>query len=94
MNNAVKYRVIQITIANLAKNIDKVVTTLLKMYATEHLSTFIDRIHIERKLLLVLPFISELYNLKSYTATTIKYKRIYVFNELYCSSRWMPSYFE
>ena len=32
MNNAVKYRVIQITIANLAKNIDKVVTFLLKMY--------------------------------------------------------------
>lgn len=30
MNNAVKYRVIQITIANLAKNIDKVVTFLLK----------------------------------------------------------------
>lgn len=39
MNNAVKYRVIQITIANLAKNIDKVVTSLLKMYATENLST-------------------------------------------------------
>ena len=38
MNNAVKYRVIQITIANLAKNIDKVVTTLLKMYAIENLS--------------------------------------------------------
>ncbi len=38
MNNAVKYRVIQITIANLAKNIDKVVTSLLKMYATENLS--------------------------------------------------------
>lgn len=38
MNNAVKYRVIQITIANLAKNIDKVVTILLKMYAAEHLS--------------------------------------------------------
>lgn len=30
MNNVVKYRVIQITIANLAKNIDKVVTFLLK----------------------------------------------------------------
>ena len=30
MNNALKYRVIQITIANLAKNIDKVVTFLLK----------------------------------------------------------------
>lgn len=94
MNNAVKYRVIQITIANLAKNIDKVVTFLLKMYATENLSTFIDRIHIERMLLLVLPLVLELNNSKSYTATTIKYKRIYVFNELYCSSRWMPSYFE
>ena len=62
MNNVVKYRVIQITIANLAKNIDKVVTTLLKMYATEHLSTFIDRIYIERKLLLVLPLFLELNN--------------------------------
>jgi hypothetical protein len=30
MNNVVKYRVIQITIANLAENIDKVVTFLLK----------------------------------------------------------------
>ncbi|PNP94714.1 hypothetical protein BFS16_07500 [Hoylesella timonensis] len=73
MNNAVKYRVIQITIANLAKNIDKVVTTLLKMYATEHLSTFIDRIHIERMLLLVLPLVLELNNSKSYTAARIKY---------------------
>ena len=73
MNNAVKYRVIQITIANLAKNIDKVVTTLLKMYATENLSTFIDRIHIERMLLLVLPLVLELNNSKSYTAARIKY---------------------
>lgn len=73
MNNAVKYRVIQITIANLAKNIDKVVTFLLKMYATEHLSTFIDRIHIERMLLLVLPLVLELNNSKSYTAARIKY---------------------
>ena len=73
MNNAVKYRVIQITIANLAKNIDKVVTTLLKMYATEHLSTFIDSIHIERMLLLVLPLVLELNISKSYTAARIKY---------------------
>ncbi len=73
MNNAVKYRVIQITIANLAKNIDKVVTILLKMYAAEHLSTFIDRIHIERMLLLVLPLVLELNNSKSYTAARIKY---------------------
>lgn len=73
MNNAVKYRVIQITIANLAKNIDKVVAILLKMYATEHLSTFIDRIHIERMLLLVLPLVLELNNSKSYTAARIKY---------------------
>ena len=73
MNNAVKYRVIQITITNLAKNIDKVVTILLKMYAAEHLSTFIDRIHIERMLLLVLPLVLELNNSKSYTAARIKY---------------------
>ena len=73
MNNAVKYRVIQITIANLAKNIDKDVTTLLKMYATEHLSTFIDSIHIERMLLLVLPLVLELNISKSYTAARIKY---------------------
>lgn len=39
----------------------------------EHLSTFIDRIHIERKLLLVLPLVLELSNSKSYTAARIKY---------------------
>ena len=51
------------------------------MYATENLSTFIDSIHIERMLLLVLPLVLELNISKSYTAARIKYWGSYAFHK-------------